>query len=357
MTIGLIILAGGNSSRMGIDKVWLRWQGETLFSRLFAKASTYGFSEILVSVNKNIERYEQYPVAVVPDIYLNCGPLGGLHAGLQAGKADYFFAISCDMPFFQFSFLVEWQKELQQGIQAIVPLTFGQEQPLAAVYHKSCLPVIEKLLEQKNYKVHALLAQVNTKWIDMSENTSLFFNVNTPQQLLIARAKAENSKRRTPVVSIAAAKAGTGKTTFIKKLLPILKTLRIRTAVVKSDEHGFSLDQEGKDTWQYTQSGAEVVAIAAPQQYAVIIKTKAKKNLLELAEEIGGVDLVVIESRQSGVFPILEIARSGYTEKLITSAEQLAGVITDDMAAWQGVYSFPLDDPMPAAKFIKELMG
>lgn len=355
--IGLIILAGGKSSRMGADKVWLSWQGKTFFSHLLEKTTNYGFSEILVSANEQLACYAQYSVTVVADRYTNCGPLGGLHAALQVGTADYFFVVSCDMPLFQFSVAAACQKALGKETQVVVPVTAGRKQPLAALYHKSCLPVIEKLLQEKTYKIQALLEQVNTKWLNMDDYNSLFFNVNTPQELLIARAKAENSKRRTPIVTIAAAKSGTGKTTFITKLLPVLKTMGIRTAVVKSDGHGFSLDQEGKDTWQFVQAGAEAVAIAGPEQYAIMVKTTVKKNLLELAEKIDDVDLILIESRQSGVFPILEISRKGYTEKLITSAENLAGMITDDEVIEEGVTRLPLDNPLPTAQFIKELMG
>ena len=65
-----------------------------------------------------------------------------------------------------------------------------------------------------------------------------------------------------PVFSIVAY-SDTGKTTFMEKLLPILKSEGIRTAVVKHDSHGFEIDKEGKDSYRITKAGADITGIVS----------------------------------------------------------------------------------------------
>ena len=356
MNLGLIILVGGKSSRMGCNKAWLAWQGETFLDKLIEQAKAYDFAEIIVVANEDDGQYQHLPVTITKDTYRECGPLGGIHAGLCVGKSTYFVVVSCDMPLLNFGFIAKLKTYMDGKYKAIVPVTKEHQQPLAAMYHKDCLPVIVQLLENGDRKLGMLLQRVTTKRVIMQESSNLFFNVNTPAEFAIARAKAENAKRKIPIVSIVAGKSGTGKTTLITKLIPVLKEMGITTAIVKSDSHGFAIDHEGKDTWKFTQAGADTVAIVSPTQYAIIAQTKEKKSLLEVADKIENVDLIVIESRQSGVFPILEILREGVSDTLITPSKDLVAVITDKPETDTVLKKLPLDEPEKTAMLIKELM-
>jgi len=356
MELGLIILSGGKSSRMGCNKVWLNWQGQTFIEKMIHKAKDYGFTDIIVVANDAAEEYKTLPIKLTKDVYTDCGPLGGIHAGLSFGSLPYYVVVSCDMPLLDFHF-VEGLTAYLDGInQAIVPLTKEHQQPLAAIYHRDCIPVIVQLLERGERKIDLLLQDVETKRVPLYDFSRSFFNVNTPEELVIAKAKAINGKRRIPIVSIVASTSGSGKTTFITKLLPLLKQMGLRTAVLKSDGHGFDLDHEGKDTWQFSQAGADVVAIVSPQQYAIIAKTQEKKSLLEVAAKIDAVDLILIESRQHGVFPILEIFRGDIHTELITPREDLAGILTDQFSADTNIKLLPLDEPEKTALFIQTLL-
>jgi molybdopterin-guanine dinucleotide biosynthesis protein B len=68
------------------------------------------------------------------------------------------------------------------------------------------------------------------------------------------------------------ARSGTGKTTFLEKLIPALARLGLRVMVIKHDVHGFEVDKEGKDTWRLRQAGAAKVLISGAGQMALMGK-------------------------------------------------------------------------------------
>ena len=76
-----------------------------------------------------------------------------------------------------------------------------------------------------------------------------------------------------PVVTIAAW-SGTGKTTYLEKLLPCLKRRGIRVGVLKHDGHGFEMDTPGTDTDRLARSGADAVAICSPGGFAYLSENR-----------------------------------------------------------------------------------
>ncbi|MBR2328291.1 MAG: molybdopterin-guanine dinucleotide biosynthesis protein B, partial [Clostridia bacterium] len=64
--------------------------------------------------------------------------------------------------------------------------------------------------------------------------------------------------------------SNSGKTTFLEKLIPALKSRGLRVAVIKHDGHDFQLDKEGKDSWRITQAGADVTAIVSKTHAAIM---------------------------------------------------------------------------------------
>ena len=87
-----------------------------------------------------------------------------------------------------------------------------------------------------------------------------------------------------PIVSFVA-RSGTGKTTFLCKLIPALRARGVRMMVVKHDVHGFEVDKPGKDTWRLRQAGAQRVVIANAEQIAVMGRSDGEQPLLSLVAE------------------------------------------------------------------------
>jgi molybdopterin-guanine dinucleotide biosynthesis protein MobB len=154
-----------------------------------------------------------------------------------------------------------------------------------------------------------------------------------------------------PVLSIIG-KSGSGKTTFLEKLIPELKALGLRIATIKHHAHpGFDIDQPGKDTWRHAQAGSDIVIIAAPDKIATIHKLDQEKSLDEILSSITGVDLVLTEGYKRAGKPSIEIVRAEHGVSIISSKEQLQAVATDihlDLAVPQ----FDLENAAEIAQWI-----
>ena len=70
-----------------------------------------------------------------------------------------------------------------------------------------------------------------------------------------------------------AAPSGTGKTTFLERLIPKLKARGLKIAIVKHDGHRFEIDHEGKDSDRFTKAGADVTGLISSEK-AVLIENR-----------------------------------------------------------------------------------
>lgn len=148
--------------------------------------------------------------------------------------------------------------------------------------------------------------------------------------------------KQVPLVSIVSARSGTGKTTFMEKLIGELVRRGYKVGAIKSDAHGFEIDVPGKDSWRFTQAGAVATAIVGPRKFALIQETKAKKDLDEVAGMMEGVDLILVEGYKMALKPRIEIVREEKGREIISPPEYLVAVVTDvpDLKAPAPVFSF-----------------
>lgn len=153
-----------------------------------------------------------------------------------------------------------------------------------------------------------------------------------------------------PIITFAAW-SGTGKTTYLEKLLPRLKAYGLRVGVLKHDAHGFDMDTPGTDTDRLTRSGADAVAISSPTGFAYL--EWRPMDLEETARHFEGVDLVLTEGYKSGPFPKIALYRQASGKPLAVPANTCLAIVSD---AWLDVPCpiFPLDDPDPMAAFLVE---
>ncbi|EPP15812.1 molybdopterin guanine dinucleotide synthesis protein B [Megasphaera sp. NM10] len=108
LSLGLIILAGGRSTRMGRDKTALPWRDTDLLTDLLLRSQAYPFTERLLSINRPYESSHlpaklARTVRLVIDNYPDCGPLGGMEAALYSGQCDFYLVLSVDLPFYDFA--------------------------------------------------------------------------------------------------------------------------------------------------------------------------------------------------------------------------------------------------------------
>jgi len=115
--------------------------------------------------------------------------------------------------------------------------------------------------------------------------------------------------------------SNSGKTTTIVKIAEILKS-KYRLAIIKHDPSDKGVfDKEGKDSWKFTQTGAEVVVTSATRTTFFSQKPKDIESIIEL---VGDVDLVIIEGLKTMPFPRIAIFRNALDENYFPHSNALA---------------------------------
>lgn len=184
-----LILAGGMSSRMGVNKAELMIRGKTLLDIQIAKVREAGFKKILVS---------GYPVSgknmhSVHDIYPHKGSLSGIHAGLLASGDDHWLVLCVDVPLIPADVLKDMMNEHQGGITVLSHN--GMIEPTIGVYDSSLSEMCESILQSKNTSVRALLKEAGCREYIYQQDESLLLNCNTPDDYLQVCALYEKLHR------------------------------------------------------------------------------------------------------------------------------------------------------------------
>jgi molybdenum cofactor guanylyltransferase len=184
-----LILAGGNSTRMGADKAFLTLNGQTLLERALELARSVTPDVRIVG---SAEKFAAFG-PVVEDAFFDCGPLAGIHAGLRASQAELNLVLAVDVPFVStglLRFLIERARNC--AAIAIVPRAGGWH-PLCAVYRREFSDYAESALRAGQYKIATLFDVVPTEAIEESElaaagfSADAFRNLNTKEDLERAR--------------------------------------------------------------------------------------------------------------------------------------------------------------------------
>jgi len=162
----------------------------------------------------------------------------------------------------------------------------------------------------------------------------------------------DTDKCKIPLISIVAARSGTGKTTFLEKLIRELVGRGYKVGTIKSDAHGFEMDVPGKDTWRFAQAGAKATAIIGPNKFALIQQTEQKENLYTVAAMIQDVDIILVEGYKMTDNPRIEVIRREVGTEIVSPPECLIAIVTDveDMAACVPIFS--IEDSKSTADFI-----
>ena len=173
-----IILAGGKSSRMKMDKALLPVSGIPLIEKVAGTIESY-FDEIIISAQTE-KMYEFLPYPVVADSRQGQGPLMGIYSGLKASSNQINFVVACDIPVVDITF-IQHLKSFTNDYEIVVPVTGdGLYEPLFAFYHRNLIPRIEALLSQHIRKVIELYPLATVKEVTM-ENNNWYFNLNTEE--------------------------------------------------------------------------------------------------------------------------------------------------------------------------------
>jgi molybdopterin-guanine dinucleotide biosynthesis adapter protein len=126
--------------------------------------------------------------------------------------------------------------------------------------------------------------------------------------------------------------SGSGKTTFVEKLIACLTRKGIRVAVIKHDVHGFEMDKPGKDTWRHKQAGAVATLISSPGKIGLVMDSERDRSPEELLPLLHFADLVITEGYKRSQLPKIEVFRpeaTGDETPLRLNDPNLLALITD----------------------------
>jgi molybdopterin-guanine dinucleotide biosynthesis protein A len=188
-----IILAGGESRRMGTDKARLQLNGKLAVEHLAHVLEPY-FDDALVSVGA--DRAATFAgLKTVPDIRPGQGPLMGIVSALHASTTDVSFVIACDIPNVNLPLVFQLLSEAEGCEIAVPSLREGMFEPLFGVYAKRTAPAGEELLASGQRRIASLYGRCATKVVPVAD-ASWYVNLNTPQEYDAYIGKRDGSRDR-----------------------------------------------------------------------------------------------------------------------------------------------------------------
>jgi FdhD protein len=183
--VSAVILAGGESRRMGNNKALLPYRDGRFIDAVHRQLAAI-FPEVILVTNTP-ELYQALPCRKVADLYPGMGALAGIHAGLHHSANPRIFVVACDMPCLN-SRLIRHLAASGEGHEVVVAESDSGVEPLHALYSKESLAAIEQMLIAGEKRVTALFPKVRLLQLPAAEIALLdpafasFRNINTPEE-------------------------------------------------------------------------------------------------------------------------------------------------------------------------------
>lgn len=193
MKVSIVVQAGGQSSRMGVEKGLVELCGKPMIKHIVDRLSPFA-DEFFITTNKP-EKYKQFEIPMHADIYKDYGALAGLHTALTFAVNEMVFVIACDLPFVNVD-LFKFMKNLfeTRTVDIVIPRTVNGIEPLYAFYRKNtCLPFVTEAINAGKRRLiswheNALVQTVSEEQLrKFDPDLVSFANINTPEELEIAQ--------------------------------------------------------------------------------------------------------------------------------------------------------------------------
>lgn len=347
--VSAVILCGGESRRMGQDKAKLQVGKYTFLEQIVRNIMDNGPDEMFLSVRRKND-YSEIKVTHIEDLEQNKGPSMGIYSAMCVASYEKIWVTSCDMPFIDWQVAEELAVYFEDGIDAVIPVDrTGKKYVLCAWYRKSTLEILKEQLESGDLKVKHLLGRLRVCYVaveGLSDGRHKFQNINTREEYQKFTGQSGSISNREscgksagtavrpdkelhtdiPIVSFVAY-SGTGKTTFLERLIPKLKARGLKIAIVKHDGHRFEIDHEGKDSDRFTKAGADVTGLISSEK-AVLMENR-QTDPEEFLKKIDGVDLILTEGFKQGPWPKIMLHRKGTGKPMPLLPEECLAVISD----------------------------
>ena len=161
-----------------------------------------------------------------------------------------------------------------------------------------------------------------------------------------------------PIIGFSAY-SGTGKTTLIKQIIPLLKSKGLKIAVIKHAHHHFDLDRPGKDSYELRKSGADHTIICTTTRMAAISEFASpddEPSLQEIVDTIDArkFDILLVEGYKDLAFAKIELHRAALAKPYLYPQDPTIIALACDSASPDAL-SIPVLDinsPQQIAEFI-----
>lgn len=141
-------------------------------------------------------------------------------------------------------------------------------------------------------------------------------------------------KTKVPILGFAAY-SGTGKTTLLINIIPILNDRGLKVGVIKHAHHTFEIDTPGKDSYEIRKAGANQMLIGSKQRWALMVEQDEEDPETRLEEYIAHLDqdkldLILVEGFKPEAIPKIELYRPSLSQPLISSTDDSVIAIASD---------------------------
>ena len=158
-----IVLSGGSSTRLGMDKGLRFIAGKPLVNHVVDRIREH-VDEVIVVVASEEQKqlYDNVVEVVVTDIYPDGSPLIGLLTGLSYCKGEYAFVVACDMPFICEEAVEMLFSRAEGHDGAVFEKPNGWIEPLSAVYNvETSLKAAERLYSEGDLRVRMIFLSLD----------------------------------------------------------------------------------------------------------------------------------------------------------------------------------------------------
>ena len=179
-----VVLAGGMGRRMGGEDKGLMTLGGHPMVEYALRALGPQVDGMLISANRNPERYARYGYPVLNDTvgdYL--GPLAGMAAAMEAAPEGLLVTVPCDSPLIAGDYVARmWESLAPSNADLAVAHDGERLQPVFALLPTLLHESLLRFLATGERKIDRWYAMHTHLEVDFSDRKEMFLNVNRPEE-------------------------------------------------------------------------------------------------------------------------------------------------------------------------------
>lgn len=176
-----VILAGGQSRRFGSPKPFAEKGGFPFFSYSIHAVQPFTASQMIIAHPELKDEFHKKDpsIKVITDhpAYQGKGPLAGIYTAMETEKAEWYLTVPVDVPFIETRVFENLLTYTAKDIDAVIPVVFGKQHPLIAIYHYSIKRKVKENLDKDKLSVRQLLERIRVKYVPV-DNEKPFININ-----------------------------------------------------------------------------------------------------------------------------------------------------------------------------------